>query len=303
MLTYDCFTLDITQYIHRDQPEHRFSIGVGSHGNVYKGVYRWTDHVTQQAHNVDVVIKCLIGTQNQRGKIEERLNREISIWRRLQHDNVAEFLGIAYLDSDHAPGLVSRWVQHHNFLAYIGQHPYLKKKMAQDISCGVQYLHEHGVVHGDLKVNNVIISEQSRAQITDFGIARISHVKGYTTMTPRNIRYTAPELMPITIVEDVAEDNELKDIRPTKESDIFSLGILFLQLFHGPDLAHGLPYNHVPFNPRGNDFTLLKRIHEGDRPIRKRYNWIQDQHWKLMQWCWKREPSERPVIAQVLKEL
>lgn len=48
----------------------------------------------------------------------------------------------------------------------------------------------------------------------------------YTSNVQRNIRYTAPELMPITIIDEGGPVN----VRPTRESDIYSLGILFLQV-------------------------------------------------------------------------
>ena len=71
--------------------------------------------------------------------------------------------------------------------------------------------------------NNILISDYHQAQITDFGLARILDVRGFTTMTFRNIRYAAPELRP-------DEDVDMLSVRPTTQSDIFSLGILFLQV-------------------------------------------------------------------------
>ena len=67
-----------------------------------------------------------------------------------------------------------------------------------------------------------MISDHCIAQISDFGIACILDVEGFTTLTQRNVRYTAPELMPISEL--------VQDVRPTLQSDIYSLGILFLQV-------------------------------------------------------------------------
>lgn len=52
-------------------------------------------------------------------------------------------------------------------------------------------------------------------------------VQGFTTDNPRNIRFTAPELMPTHAGSDGAG---VSSVRPTRESDIFSLGILLLQV-------------------------------------------------------------------------
>lgn len=67
-----------------------------------------------------------------------------------------------------------------------------------------------------------MISDDHRAQITDFGIARIIGVAGFTTVINNNFRFAAPELMP-------TEMNS-QPIGPTFESDIYSLALLFLQV-------------------------------------------------------------------------
>jgi len=208
----------------------------------------------------------------------------------VKHPNVVELLGIASIIPGQPPGLVSKYVVRHDFLKYIGSHPELKRYKAKEIVSGLQYLHEQGVLHGDLKADNVIVSDQQQAQLTDFGISRILDVKGFTTANRGNIRWTAPELMP-------PDDS---DVRPTPESDIFSLGMLLLQLFHAPDpdKQRRLPYNHVRFVPHF-DNALVKRIREGDRPQRDRYNFMEDQHWAIICKCWAGEPKSRPSITVV----
>jgi len=298
-LTADRSLLDITSNVQKD-PKYPHSIGDGASGNVYRGFYRWEDSTDGTLHTLNVVIKELRGTPAEKKKTEQRLNREIATWRTLSHPNISELLGIAHLNPNFPPGLVSRWVQRNNFLAYIGRHPELKRAKAKEIAYGLQYLHQNEVVHGDVKVDNILISDQGDAQITDFGIARILGVQGYTTMTSRNVRYAAPELRPITHTEE-----DMPDVRPTTASDIFSMGILLLQLFHGPDQnkQRGRPYNHVPYNEATGDYALLVRIHEGERPLRQRYNPIQDLYWILMQRCWAANLLERPDIAEVLQKL
>lgn len=159
-----------------------------------------------------------------------------------------------------------------------------------------------------------MIYNDLRAQIADFGIARVLGVVGFTTIINRNVRFAAPELMPIVM--------NSQPIRPTLKSDIYSLGLLFVQvslmndplltsnnssscdkLFHGPDswTQRGLPYNHFPQTP--SDLALVTKVHSGERPRRERYNPISDQHWALMEWCWNYHPNARPSIAQVRRAL
>jgi serine/threonine protein kinase len=296
-LTADLSLLDITGYVRLD-PQYRFAIGCGAGGDVYRALYEWPDSRTLQVCSVKVVVKVLKGTSAQQHRIEQRVKREVAAWRYLNHPNVAKFLGIAYVQPGRPPGLVSRFMQRNDFLAYIGRHSDLKREKALEVARGLQYLHSKNIVHGDLRVDNVLVSDNGVAQLNDFGISHIMDVQGFTTKIMRNIRFTAPELMPITEMT--------SEIHPTFQSDIFSLAILLLQLFHGPDrdLQSALPYNHVRLRSGTDyDFRLLRRIHEGERPIRERYRTMFDQHWILLTMCWQGDPFARPDITYVVNAL
>jgi serine/threonine protein kinase len=244
-----------------------------------------------------VVIKVLVGTADQKAKMEQRLELEVARWQHLKHPNVAELLGTARLYPERPFGMVFKWVRNPDLLSYIGEHPEAKPDKAKEIVNGVHYLHDNGVVHGDIRVDNIIITDQGQAQISDFGIAQILDTSSFMTMTQSNIRFTAPELMP-------TEEVDLLTVRPTSRSDIFSLGMLLLQLFHGPDTLYrrGLPYNHIS-SCSGYEFGMVRRIHNGQRPLRERYNPMEDKHWNLICLCWDGEPSKRPTIAEVRQAL
>jgi len=184
-LTADRSLLDITQHVRTD-PRHSFAVASGSGGDVFKATCDVVNPDTNQPYSLTVAVKILRGSLDQREKIETKLNREIACWRHLRHPHVTELLGIAYLNPNHAPGLVSKWVLRNNFLKYIGDHPEVKRIKAQEIASGLRYLHEHDVTHGDVKADNVIISDQLEAQITDFGISRILDVDGFTTITRKS---------------------------------------------------------------------------------------------------------------------
>ncbi|KZP12204.1 kinase-like protein [Athelia psychrophila] len=233
----------------------------------------------------------------------QRIRREVVTWRYLKHANVTQFLGVAQMAPNLPLGLVSCFLSRNKFLDYIGRHPELKRQMALDIARGLQYLHsrEPPVIHGDIKPDNILISDNGAAQLNDFGTSQILDVGGFTTKVPRNMRYTAPELLPIT--------ETLTEPRPTMQSDIFSLGMLFLVLFnHRPniDLQAGLPYNHVrQVNDNGAvEVKLLQRIHAGERPVRARYPVIEDDRiWHLITSCWDGDATQRPIISHVVQTL
>jgi len=291
----DLSYLDISNYVRKD-PQFPHPIGCGTAGNVYRALYEWPDQRTLQVNSMKVVVKVINGTSV--SKIEERVKREVASWRYLRHPNVTELIGIAYLHPRRPPGLVSRFMLRNDFLAYIGRHPNLQREKALDVARGLQYLHQHGVVHGDVKVDNVVVTDSGVAQLNDFGMSQLLDIQGFTTKVMRNIRFSAPELMPIT--------EAASDVHPTFQSDIFGLAMLLLQLFHGPDrdLQSRLPYNHIRHrNGNDYDFRLVRRIHEGERPMRNRYHTMYDQHWALLCLCWAGDPAARPDISYVVKAL
>jgi serine/threonine protein kinase len=147
------------------------------------------------------------------------------------------------------------------------------------------------VVHGDIKADNILVSEFGIPQINDFDMARILDIEGFSTETWRDARFNAPELL---------TPGRANSIPPTFQSDVFSLGILFLQIFHGHDES-GFPYNHIGCD--GYDPQFMNLVRGGERPIRDRYRAMSNGHWELLCYCWKGNPVERPNISQVVHAL
>jgi serine/threonine protein kinase len=187
----------------------------------------------------------------------QRLRPKLASWHHLKHPNVTELLGVARLHPERPLGSVTKGGENPNLLTYIGMHPELKLDkvptisqtgraayvllltQAKEIVDGIQYLHDQGAIHGDLRViysfvsvvqnhliisqDNVIIADDGKTQISNVSIAQVLDASSFMTLTQSNIRFAAPELMPV-------RETELSDVRPTRESDIFSLGILLLRV-------------------------------------------------------------------------
>lgn len=61
------------------------------------------------------------------------MKREVTVWRLLEHPNITQFLGIAYLQPGCPPGLVFPYMRRRDFLAYIGRHVDLKRDKVRTI--------------------------------------------------------------------------------------------------------------------------------------------------------------------------
>jgi serine/threonine protein kinase len=102
-----------------------------------------------------------------------------------------------------------------------------------DVASGLDYLHSHGVVHGDIKgvstqnrmpssslikelQPNILVDASGRARITDFGLAQ-DIIGGISIAEGQSARWTAPE---------VSAEEE----RPSKEADIFSFAMVMVEV-------------------------------------------------------------------------
>ena len=86
----------------------------------------------------------------------------------------------------------------------------------------------------------------------------------------------------------------IKDSRPTKESDCYALGMVVLEVLSG----------QVPFTREVNDLMVMNKVLEGERPGRPEGAegvWFTDDLWATLQVCWSRQPSDRPTVEDVLE--
>ena len=104
--------------------------------------------------------------------------------------------------------------------------PHTKKSILLDVSVGLQYLHSKIVIHGDLTVKNVLLTEEKKAKICDFGMSKVfDPEKLYMRLTgfPGNILYMPPEAHTTDCFK--VERTDLDRL------DVFSFGVLILHIF------------------------------------------------------------------------
>jgi len=192
-------------------------IGVGGMGSVYQ-VH---DHELEELVALKVLRRDLVSTPG----ILERFRREVKLARRVTHFNVArvfdigehegeKFLTMELVDGESLGALLARE----------GALPLARVvEIAGGICAGLISAHAAGVVHRDLKPDNVLIASDGRVVLTDFGIARAlteggaGRTMGLLTGTPA---YMAPEQV-----------EELQDI--DARADIYGLGVVLYELLTG----------------------------------------------------------------------
>ncbi|MFC4728909.1 protein kinase domain-containing protein [Coralloluteibacterium thermophilus] len=200
-------------------------LGTGGMGTVF--VAERDDHLYRQR----VAIKLLRGVPGPEAR--ERLAAERQILADLQHPNIARLFdggttpaGHPYLVMEYVQGLpLDRWCARNA--------PDLRERLRLFVRIcqAVQAAHARLVVHCDLKPSNILVREDGEPVLLDFGIARLQGdadpASGYGTPG-----YASPE--------------QLAGARPGLASDVFSLGILLIELAVGLPLQRSLASRTTP---------------------------------------------------------
>ncbi|KAF9651282.1 kinase-like protein, partial [Thelephora ganbajun] len=259
-------------------------VNYGSFGDVWRGVYDGK-HVAikgLRTHGKDNVCE-----------IKRVFYKEVALWKRLSHPNVVPFLGVC--DSPVPLSMVSEWMPNGSVRQYVQDHPEADRlKLLLDSCHGLHFLHSHGVIHGDLKGDNILVDASGMACLGDFGLSSIASFSCTGTSAPGphgTIRWMAPELVfPI-----LAMDEELPS-HSTKESDVYALAMVTIEVFTGL----------IPFHSYQRDPVVIKNIMLGERPKRPSRATelgLTDGLWDLIQSGWAQNASERPSVPTIIDSL
>jgi len=278
-------------------PKHTYpwTIGEGSFSNVVKGEWRKT-LLPQNDSPAVVAVKIFRGMHNDTPEkvaaVSRRLIRESNTWLRLSHPNIQPYYGHC---ANLAPSvaLISPFCGNGTVMHYIKGHPFeesLRHKFITDIISGLEYLHGHNVIHGDLQANNVLVDDTNNARLSDFGRAKILGEAGYSTALLAGCApYMAPELFP--------EDDTSVDNLFTPWSDIYAFGMLAFEIFTGE-----IPFMSLRAKSHGQ---IMLRVLKGVRPLRSSDQQlrISDTMWEIMEECWVKEPTDRPPAAMIVRRM
>ena len=183
-------------------------IGSGGFGEVWKAQY-YTGDIVAVKYCKEGIDKELIAAQ-------------------LDHDNITRILG--HGQDEKGQYVVREYVAGRNLKELLEQESVsqdCKTVIACSVVRAVQYLHRKGIVHGDIKLENILVPddwENERVKVTDFGLARGVQTgceqSMHTTTIQGSLRYLAPEML-------------YQNVRSTKESDAYALGKVVLEMFTG----------------------------------------------------------------------
>ncbi len=194
-------------------------LGRGGMGIVYKATDTQLDE--------PVALKTLPGDVMQRSPEElERFKREIRLARKITHRNVlrtydyGEAEGVYFISMECVRGYTLA-----ELLDEAPNHrlaPRVALGIARQICRGLQAAHEQGIIHRDIKPQNVLIDHKGEVKLMDFGIARVAEAK--EGMTQAGLIVGTPHYMS-------PEQVQGKQLDP--RSDVYSMGVLMYEMVVG----------------------------------------------------------------------
>ncbi len=191
-------------------------LGKGGMATVYKGYHARLDRY--------VAIKVLHAAFKEDDSFLRRFTREAQVVARLEHSNIVTVYD--YAEQQGHPYLVMRYIAGETLKERISRTPLRLAQtleIAAAIGSGLDYAHEQGVLHRDVKPSNILISEQGHVYIADFGLARIVQA-GESTMSQEMIMGTPQYISP----EQAKGEDDL-DAR----TDVYSFGIVLYEMITG----------------------------------------------------------------------
>jgi eukaryotic-like serine/threonine-protein kinase len=233
----------------------------------------------------EVAVKLLHPHLLAEAESKTRLEREAQAVAKLHHDNIVQIFD--YSGSDAAASyIVTEFIDGQTLKQFIGNRkpppPEVAAMIAIEIGNALLHAHSLGIIHRDVKPDNVMVRKDGMLKLMDFGVAQIMDLERMTVTGQLlgSPAYMAPEIL----------EGRPLDVR----TDVFSVGIMLYQLTTGS----------LPFSGR-NPHEVLKRIAEGKFADPRTVNrLIADRLAKIIARALARRPDDRyPNVAALVEDL
>ncbi|XP_073017637.1 serine/threonine/tyrosine-protein kinase HT1-like [Primulina eburnea] len=246
----------------------------GAHSRIYRGIYK------QRAVAVKMV-RIPTHKEETRALLEQQFKSEVALLSRLYHPNIVQF--VAACKKPPVYCIITEYMSQGTLRMYLNKkEPYSLSietilRLALDISRGMEYLHSQGVMHRDLKSNNLLLNDEMRVKVADFGTSCLETRSNETKGNMGTYRWMAPEM--------------IKEKPYTRKVDVYSFGIVLWEL-----TTALLPFQGM--TPVQAAFAVADKDERPPFPPS-----CQPALAHLIKRCWGANPSKRPDFSEIVSTL
>ena len=276
----------------------RKELGRGAYGRVYAVKYCGTICAAKEIHSILV---------EEVGEVE--MQRTVASFMRecrqcsaLRHPNIIQFLGVYYPSGAGAGDVQGRMrlpvmvmeMMADSLTSLVDKHEkipvHIKFSVVHDVSLGLCYLHNHDppIVHRDLSPNNILLTAQHVAKISDLGVAKVIKADSRKTMTkaPGTVDFMPPESL-------------CKSPVYGPPMDMFSFAGIVLHTFNQQWPS---PSDQVQFDPKTRRRVALSEVERRQQYLDKLREGAEILK-PLVEECLDDDPAVRPTIAGVCERI
>ena len=252
-------------------------IGSGTFSDVFKGKHEGRDVAIKRLKNIGQIHKGLL----------DEFKHELLLMAALEHPSLVEVYGHTALPLQ----LIMEFCQNGSLETFLksitrADLPWdIRHRMATQLAEGLAYLHDHHVVHRDIKSLNVLVDNRMNVKWADFGLSRI---KDHTQTI---LGQTDLSKIPAGSVFWMAPEQVKGKVECSKKADVYSFAVVMWEL-----TTHEMPYPGMK-----TMFQIIAAISSGQT------NPIPDdtpsRFGAAIKQCWFENPQERPSARQLANYL
>ncbi|KAF7103005.1 hypothetical protein CFC21_104047 [Triticum aestivum] len=246
----------------------------GANSRIYRGIYK------QRAVAVKMV-RIPERDEARRAVLEDQFNSEVAFLSRLYHPNIVQF--IAACKKPPVYCIITEYMSQGTLRMYLNKKdPYSLSpetilKLALDISRGMEYLHAQGVMHRDLKSQNLLLNDEMRVKVADFGTSCLETRCQATKGNKGTYRWMAPEM--------------IKEKPYTRKVDVYSFGIVLWELTTCLLPFQGMTPVQAAY--AAAEKNLRPPLSSSCPPLLN----------NLIKRCWSANPARRPEFSYIVSVL
>jgi hypothetical protein len=251
-------------------------IGYGQYSKVYKGINTLNSNYVA----IKAISKKLLNM-----KSLSKLLYEIQYMKLLKHKHIMSLIEL--IEDQYCFYLIMSYAEDGDLFKVMHERKLTEKEMAliiKNVAQGVKHFNQFGIVHRDLKSENLLIETKGEfmsIKISDFGIALTLGEQEYTNEIDGTLTYLPPEVL-------VRKGSNRK-------ADVWSIGIILYQMVTG----------EAPFDDKGKNEEIIGKkivytyVDCSQKEFRKKSNYLTD----LIEKCLEKKEEKRITIDEVLKNV